>query len=130
MEFALLVTITGMVVVFAALIFLTLCIWLLGKIVGGIGGGSKKDAAPAPQNGARPAKTGCPRRQTCRPGTAGGRKRRRSRRGRRRHFRRRGHDDGRQALQGQEHPPPEIRPPPGLEHCRHHREHPPLLKSI
>ncbi len=117
MEFALLVTITGMVVVFAALIFLTLCIWLLGKIVGGIGG-------------ARPAKTGCPRRQTRRPGTAGGRKRRRSRRGRRRHFRRRGHDDGRQALQGQEHSPPEIRPPSGLEHCRHHREHPPLLKSI
>ena len=55
MEFALLVTITGMVVVFAALIFLTLCIWLLGKIVGSIGGGSKKDAAPAPQKPAAPA---------------------------------------------------------------------------
>ena len=61
MEFALLVTITGMVVVFAALIFLTLCIWLLGKIVGGIGGGSKKDAAPAPQKPAAPAARPPPR---------------------------------------------------------------------
>ena len=33
MDFAILVTITGLVVVFAALAFLTFCIWLMGKLL-------------------------------------------------------------------------------------------------
>ncbi|MBO1679459.1 OadG family protein [Bittarella massiliensis (ex Durand et al. 2017)] len=52
MDFAILVTITGLVVVFAALAFLTFCIWLMGKLLSSL---TKPKQPAAPKTETKPA---------------------------------------------------------------------------